>query len=751
MVVGWVAAALYWLVRRPGNRLGLSLLALAAATAVLFLQGAAQPVLHIIGVAIEPIFFLLAYYVVFAFPDGRLVGRLEKVLLGAMALYFLTGFVPYLFFSPVVGGGAPLAGCTAECPTNAFMIADRPTIAASYGSDGSYLVIAIMSATLLCLLYRLATATRPRRQALVPVYVPALVLTVPLLIFHGVVTQLLHLDPGTIHDLGWFVTVARMALPYGFLLAIVTTTFFAASALKAIVGRLGDNPNASQLRTLLAEALDEPSLGLAFRVGKTDDFVDSSGGEYVPTAAAGRSSTPVERNGETVAILTTLALNADPELVRAASQAVLLALEHGRLQTELRSSNAELRASRARIVAAGDAQRSKIERDLHDGAQQHLIALRIKVGLASESAEDPQVAKRFAEVGSELEEILQELRELAHGLYPPVLRQFGLGDALASVSRRSVPPATVRAAGIGRYSEDIEAAVYFCCLEGLQNVGKHAGPDAHATIRLWERGSDLCFEVSDDGVGQEVESSRSFGNGLTNMSDRIAALGGDLTVESAPGRGTSVRGSLPVTGPLVRRGAHTGEIAADMPEAPFRKAQGRARPRAVAASRARTRPCGSSPRRRRTRPRRRPFEALRRDQHDRRCGMGRAQAARRLEAVDPRHAHVEQDEVRIDLACEHERFFAAGGFPQGLEAHRRLDHLAGDVAEGRLVVDRDDTNRALTPQCAGSFPGRRAEHSTPRRTAAMLPTGVRRRCPHAYTRGCTYTRFSIVLACRSGS
>ena len=549
MVVGWVAAAVYWLVRRPGNRLGLSLLAVAAATAVLFLQGAAQPVLQSIGIAVEPIFFLLSYYVVFAFPDGRLVGRLEKVLLGTMALYFLTGFVPYLFFSPVVSGGAPLAGCNAECPTNAFMIADRPTIAASYGSDGSYLVIAIMSATLLCLVYRLATATRPRRQALVPVYVPALVLTVPLLIFHGVVTQLLHLDPGTIHDLGWFVTVARMALPYGFLLAIVTTTFFAASALKAIVGRLGDNPNASQLRTLLGEALDEPSLELAFRVGKTDDFVDSSGEAYVPTAAAGRSSTPVERNGETVAVLTyDSALNADPELVRAASQAVLIALEHGRLHTELRSTNAELRASRARIVAAGDAQRSKIERDLHDGAQQHLIALRIKVGLASESAEaDPQVAKRFAEVGSELEEILQELRELAHGLYPPVLRQFGLGDALASASRRSVPPATVRAAGIGRYPEDIEAAVYFCCLEGLQNVGKHAGPSANATIRLWERGSDICFEIRDDGVGHDPQSARSSGNGLTNMGDRIAALGGDLIVESAPGRGTTVRGSLPVT------------------------------------------------------------------------------------------------------------------------------------------------------------------------------------------------------------
>ena len=282
MVVGTVGAALFWLIRRPGNLLGLWLLALAVATAVMFLQGAAAPLLHSIGVAIEPIFFLLAYYVVFAYPDGRLTGRLEKVLLGGMTLYFLTGFVPYLFFSPVVQGGAPLAGCNAACPTNALMIADRPTIAASYGSDGSYAVIAIMSATLCCLLYRLATATRPRRQALVPVYVPALVLTVPILIFHGVVTQLLHLAPSTIWNIGWVVTIARMALPYGFVLAIVLTTFFAATALKTIVGRLSNGASALELRRILADALDDPALQLAFRVDGVGRFVDSSGSPISP-------------------------------------------------------------------------------------------------------------------------------------------------------------------------------------------------------------------------------------------------------------------------------------------------------------------------------------------------------------------------------------------------------------------------------------------------------------------------------------
>jgi signal transduction histidine kinase len=463
-----------------------------------------------------------------------------------LTLYFLIAFVPWLFFSPVVPGGAPLAGCNAACPPNGLMIADRPTIATGFGSNMSYAVIAIASAILACLFYRLATASRPRRRALLPVYLPALMLTVPILVFHGVITELLRLDPSTISKAGWFVTAGRIALPYGFLLAIVQTAFFAATALKMIVGRLSESPNASQLRAVLADALDDPSLELAFQVEPGGDFVGSSGDPIDPASADGRSSTPVTRNGDTVAVIEHDAvLNADPELVGVAGQALLLALENGRLVNELHLTNAELRATRARIVAVGDAERRKIERDLHDGAQQHLVALRIRVGLASELA-DPQVARRLDAVGNELEEILGQLRDLAQGLYPPVLRQFGLREALASVVRRSAPPARLDAAAIGRYSEDVEAAVYFCCVESLQNVGKHAGVGANAAIRIWESDDLLCFEISDDGVGCDVESAWSSGNGYTNMIDRMASVGGVLAVESEPGRGTTVRGSLPV-------------------------------------------------------------------------------------------------------------------------------------------------------------------------------------------------------------
>jgi len=221
--------------------------------------------------------------------------------------------------------------------------------------------------------------------------------------------------------------------------------------------------------------------------------------------------------------------------------------ENERLAASVDSSRGELRASRARILAAADDERRRIERDLHDGAQQHLVALRIRVGLAGElAASDPEAARRLADLGTELEEILQELRDLAQGLYPPVLRQFGLREALASVTRRSAQSATLEAEVIRRYPEDVEAAVYFCCLEGLQNVGKHAGIDTSAVIRLWERGDQLRFEISDDGEGYDVERAGGSGRGLENMSDRMAALGGTVTVESAIGRGTTVRGMLPI-------------------------------------------------------------------------------------------------------------------------------------------------------------------------------------------------------------
>ena len=555
LVVGWFSAALYWLVRRPGNRLGLFLLAVAVCTAVMSLQGANQPQLHSIGVLADWLFVLLVFYVIFAFPAGRIESRVGWALLGATALERLESYVPSLLFSPVVHANLPLAACNAACPANGFMIDDRPAIADGLFSSNvsTYILLAIRSAIFVYLIYRLATATRPRRRALLPVYVVVLTALVPILVSYLARIELVHLDAGAVSTLSWLGSIGVSALPFGFLLSVLLSTLFAATALKRIVSRLVENPSASQLRTTLADALDDPSLEIGFLLEQADGLVDSTGMPLASMPPPGQSSSPITQNGETAAVIMhDAALDTDPELVAAAGQAMLLAIENGRLTAELRSTTTELHAMRARIVTAGDAERRKIERDLHDGAKQHLVALIIRVGLAREVA-DPEVVARLDGVGKELNEILQELSDLAHGLYPPVLRDLGLQPALVALVRRSASRAKVEAGAIGRYSEEVEAAVYFCCAESLQNVDKHAGLAQTAVIRLWERDGRLCFEIVDDGAGFEVESARPAGHGLANVSERIAAHGGTVVIESAPGQGTTVRANIPVADAAAQR------------------------------------------------------------------------------------------------------------------------------------------------------------------------------------------------------
>jgi signal transduction histidine kinase len=213
---------------------------------------------------------------------------------------------------------------------------------------------------------------------------------------------------------------------------------------------------------------------------------------------------------------------------------------------EVRRQAAELRASRSRIVAAADAERRRVERDLHDGAQQHLVALAVNVRLVRDLvAEDPgAAAEALDEIAAEVKATVQELRDLAHGIYPPLLMDNGLPEALRAVANRSPLDVETSMEGIDRFSPDIEAAVYFCCLEALQNAGKHA-PEAHVMLRVWSEAGGLLFTVVDDGPGFDPEVARS-GHGFMNMSDRLGAIGGSVRWESAPGAGSTVRGSIPL-------------------------------------------------------------------------------------------------------------------------------------------------------------------------------------------------------------
>jgi signal transduction histidine kinase len=248
---------------------------------------------------------------------------------------------------------------------------------------------------------------------------------------------------------------------------------------------------------------------------------------------------------------------ADEQALTELARQVGLALHNVKLDSalqesldEVRRQADELRASRTRIVEAGDAQRRAIERDLHDGAQQHLVALAVSVNLVRQISDtDPDAAKGMLEqIGKDLQEAVQELRNLAHGIYPPLLMDRGLPEALSAAAGRAALPTGVEADGIGRYAQPTEAAVYFCVLEALQNAAKHAGEGSEANVTVREEEGALLFDVVDDGAGFDLATGAHHGHGFVNMSDRVGAIGGTITVESSPGHGTRISGRIPLSG-----------------------------------------------------------------------------------------------------------------------------------------------------------------------------------------------------------
>jgi len=297
---------------------------------------------------------------------------------------------------------------------------------------------------------------------------------------------------------------------------------------------------------MLRVPLGDPALRLGFWERRKRAWLDGDG---VPLAASdpasGRAQTVIERGNRPAAILLHDAqLTDDPELLHAAGAVALLALENADLETAWNEAMRELRSSRARISAAGDVERRKLERDLHDGAQQRLVAALIKLAEVGRGVEDRAARSALAALEAELEQTLVELRELAHGIYPQVLGDEGLVPALRAMDNPGAFKVTAEPE-VGRYPSAIESAVYFCCLEAIQNATKHAGPAADVTIRLSQGQEGLRLDVEDSGPGFDPSTTRP-GIGLRNMRDRLEAVDGRLELTSRPGRGTVVTGTVPL-------------------------------------------------------------------------------------------------------------------------------------------------------------------------------------------------------------
>ena len=255
--------------------------------------------------------------------------------------------------------------------------------------------------------------------------------------------------------------------------------------------------------------------------------------------------TVVEREAQpAAAIVHDVQLADDPELLQAAGAATLLAYENAELEAAWNEALRELRQTHARLAAAGVTERRKLERDLHDGAQQRLLALLLSLATTRQlTADDSALRRELTELEGVLEDAIDELRELAHGIYPSVLADWGIAKALRSAAMQA--PRAVEVTGeLRRHPPEIESAVYYCCLEGLQNAMKHAGTSAQIWIRLDESDEEIRFEVRDDGTGFDARRNAD-GRGIRNIRDRLAAIGGHLEIRSQPGQGTALSGLVP--------------------------------------------------------------------------------------------------------------------------------------------------------------------------------------------------------------
>jgi signal transduction histidine kinase len=552
LILGPLGVGLYWRHRRPQSRFGPMLIALGLIHIPYILQSASNSTLFTLAVHWEGVIYLATLALILAFPSGRL-RRLDGLIL---LVAFVAVVIPnslLTLFSPQISAGGSISACKAACPANAWLVSVRPSVITRLVDVDRYAIITIGLATAALLLWRLASGTPPQRRALA-VGTPFALLFLLTQALYQITIALGHADLGLNTYVRWAFVVARALLWYGFLAALVVALLFAGRVLRAMVRESLRRPTLSELEALLRKPLGDPRLQLAFRQGHPRAWIDGDGNRLEPPSReSGRVLTEADlEDRPAVAIVHDVQLLDDPELLQTAGAVALLAFENAELQRAWSASTRELRSSRARIAAASAHERRNLERDLHDGAQQALVALSVKLALATDETPDERLRRQLGELGDELDIAIHELRDLAHGIYPTVLADMGLVSSLRSVAQHSGRAVDVTGTDVGRYPPEIESALYYCCREALQNAVRYAGQNAHIRIQLRDTGEELTFEVRDDGDGF-VTTARADGSGLRNMEDRIGALEGHIEFISAPGEGAVVSGGVPLSSVTSRR------------------------------------------------------------------------------------------------------------------------------------------------------------------------------------------------------
>jgi signal transduction histidine kinase len=543
-----LAVGVYALRRPPFERFGKLLIAAGLAWFLTTLANSDDAVLYSIGRVAGWATEALLIYLMLVFPSGRLEGRLDRALVWAAVALVAVLYLPTALLVDAYPVPAPWTSCDGACPGNAFMVTgSEPSLVEDLVRPlREVLTIALFAAVALRLAQRIRGASRLTRRTLTPVLAVACFRFGAFCLI--LLTRRVAPDSDLVDVAVWLLTITVPLLAAAFLVGLARWWLFMAVSTQRLAAGLHGPPRPEDLRAALADAFDDPELDIVYWLENGQGhWADADGHAHEPPIVGSTRSLTEVRDGDRLvaAIVHDSALRDDRAFIDAATSYALMALDNHRLSVQTSVLLREVHKSRARIQAAADDERRRIERDLHDGAQQRLVALRIKLELAAERANgDGAGAALLRGLGGDVEEALEEVRSLARGIYPAPLADRGLVEGLRAAAFRNPLPTTVLAAGVRRYSREIESAAYFCCLEALQNAAKHADGATATVVEISDNGA-LRLEVRDDGAGFDPEHIPA-GVGFTSMRDRVAAVGGDLAISSSPGRGTRVAASIPL-------------------------------------------------------------------------------------------------------------------------------------------------------------------------------------------------------------
>jgi signal transduction histidine kinase len=512
--------------RRPENRFGPLMIAAGFGTFLAMLGWSNVDVLHTVGQTLNLLPPILFLHVFLAFPSGRLERPFERAIVSAA---YATGIGLGLVRMLLGGFG----------PNGVFALTAEPGVA-----DGLERVQLVASSA--CALAGIGVLVARRLGTGRPLRRSVALLTdsfaVGLLMIAVLAMRAAVGAPGyvMIQRLTYFVVGLA---PFAFVTGLLDARLARSSVGDLFVELRGD-PAPADLRDALARALRDPSLTLAYWLPEFGSYADHDGRAVeLPESDGRRAVRLIERAGERVAALVhDPALRDEPELLDAVTAAAGIAIEKSQLNVELRARVEELRGSRARIVEAGQRERQRLERNLHDSAQHRLVALSLQLSLLEEQlAGDRDAAAQLEHARREIDTSLEELREIARGIHPAVVSGHGLAVALEQLAARAPVPVHLSMQIEGRLPEEVEVAAYYLISESLANIGKHARASA-ATVEVGPGNGHIWVEVVDDGVGG---ADTEAGSGVRGLADRVEALGGRLRVWSPRGGGTRVRAEIP--------------------------------------------------------------------------------------------------------------------------------------------------------------------------------------------------------------